>query len=111
MNTNVNNTNLVDNLTTQTFIDFGGFASYGNSKRMVEKFNDFYPFQNKIVDDEELKNTIIQLINEPTNKLSLINKVAYRNTLASLQKSGNESIKQRSEELLRMINKEINSHK
>ncbi|WP_188370044.1 DUF6090 family protein [Muriicola marianensis] len=111
MNTNINNTNLVDNLTTHTFIDYGGFASYGNSKRMVEKFNDFYPFQNKIVDDEELKNTIIQILNEPTNKLRLINKVAYRNTLASLQKSGNESLKQRSLEILNMVKEEIDSHK
>ncbi len=110
-NTNINNTNLIDNLTTQTFIDIGGFASYGNSDKMVQKFNDFYPFQNKIINDNELKNIIIQVINEPINKLELINKVAYRNTLSTLQKSGNESLRLKSEQILNMIKKEIELHK
>ena len=59
-NTNINNTNLVDNLTTGTFISTGGFASYGNSDKMIQKFNDFYPFENKIVNDEGIKKILIQ---------------------------------------------------
>jgi hypothetical protein len=110
-NTNINNTNLVDNLTTGTFISTGGFASYGNSKRMVRKFNDFYPFQNKIVNDDALKKILIQVINEPKNKLEIINKIAYRNTISSLQKSGNKAIKDKAVQLLKMINKEIDLHK
>ncbi|NNE13660.1 MAG: hypothetical protein HKN51_01705 [Saprospiraceae bacterium] len=106
-NTNINNTNLVDNLTTGTFITTAGFASYGNSKRMIQKFNDFYPFQNKIVKDNSLKEILVQVINEPKNKLEIINKIAYRNTISSLQKSGNEAIKEKAVQLLKLINKEI----
>jgi hypothetical protein len=110
-NTNINNSNLVDNLTTETFIAKGGFASYGNSKRMVAKFNDFYPFQNKIIDDIDLKTTLIQVINEPKNKLEIINKIAYRNTISSLQKSGNKAIKDRAVQLLKLLNEEIDLNK
>ncbi|MTE27855.1 DUF6090 family protein [Winogradskyella ouciana] len=106
-NTNINNTNLVDNLTTDTFVKVGGFASYGNSERMVKKFNDFYPFKNKTVNDNELKALAIQIINQPKNKLEIINKVSYRNTISSLQKSGNEALRVRTEQILKMINNEI----
>ncbi|WP_179345529.1 DUF6090 family protein [Winogradskyella ursingii] len=108
-NTNINNTNLVDNLTTGTFVEVGGFASYGNSDRMVQKFNDFYPFKNKIVNDNELKELTIQIISQPKNKLEIMNKVSYRNTISSLQKSGNEALRVRTEQILKMINDEINS--
>jgi hypothetical protein len=108
-NTNINNTNLIDNLTTLTFIDMGGFACYGNSERMVQKFRDFYPINNKLVNDNNLKNILAQIINEPINRLELINKVAYRNTLSSLQKSGNEALKVKAEEILHLIEKEIES--
>ncbi|MFH6769749.1 DUF6090 family protein [Gaetbulibacter aquiaggeris] len=110
-NTNINNTNLVDNLTTGTFISSGGFASYGNSKRMVQKFNDFYPFQNKIINDDDLKKILIQVINEPKNKLEIANKITYRNTISSLQKSGNEAIKDKAVQLLQLLNEEIELHK
>ncbi|MCW8980863.1 MAG: DUF6090 family protein [Altibacter sp.] len=106
-NTNINNTNLVDNLTTGTFVEIGGFASYGNSARMVQKFNDFYPFKNKIVNDNELKAIVIQIINEPKNKLEIMNKVSYRNTISSLQKSGNEALRVRTEQILKMVKNEI----
>ena len=109
-NTNVNNTNLVDNLSTSTFIEIGAFALYGNSNRMVEKFNDFYSFETIKVNDNELKNISTQIINEPSNKLELINKVVYRNTLSSLQKSGNLSLKEISAQVLLMIEKEIELH-
>ncbi len=110
-NTNINNTNLVDNLTTGTFITTGGFATYGNSTRMIQKFNDFYPFENKIVNDDGLKKVLISVINEPKNKLELINKVSYRNTISSLQKSGNEAIKNTAVQLLKSIEIEIELHK
>jgi hypothetical protein len=109
-NTNINNTNLVDNFTTPTFIEIGSYAVYGNSKRMVQKFNDFYPFVNIKVTDNELKNIATHIINEPKNKLELINKVVYRNTLSSLQKAGNQSLNERSNQILLMIEKEIESH-
>jgi len=110
-NTNINNTNLVDNLTTGTFISSGGFASYGNSNKMVQKFNDFYPFENKKVNDDDLKKILIQVINEPKNKLEIINKIAYRNTISSLQKSGNKAIKDKALGLLELLNEEIELHK
>ena len=106
-NTNINNTNLIDNITTRAFISTGGIASYGYSSRMIQKFNDFYPVKGKIVHDNELKKTLIKTINEPLNKLETINKVAYRNMLSNLQKSGNEAIKTRTEQILKMIENEI----
>ncbi|NNF86405.1 MAG: hypothetical protein HKM26_07615, partial [Winogradskyella sp.] len=83
------------------------FAAYGNSERMIQKFNDFYPFKNKIVNDEELKELAIQIINQPKNKLEIMNKVTYRNTLSSLQKSGNEALRVRTQQILKMIKNEI----
>ena len=108
-NTNINNTNLVDNLTTKTFVEIGAYALYGNSKRMVEKFNDFYSFETEKVNDASLKDISVQILNEPENKLKFINKVVYRNTLSSLQKSGNLDLKKKSEQVLLMIEKEIES--
>jgi len=110
-NTNINNTNLIDNFSTPTFIKLGSYASYGNSDRMVERFNDFYPFVTNKVTDNELKNISTRIINEPKNKLEFINKVVYRNTLSSLQKSGNKGLKEKAEQILLMIEKEIESHK
>ena len=106
-NTNINNTNLIDNITTRAFISTGGIASYGLSRRMVQKFNDFYPVKAKTVNDNELKHILIKTINEPLNRLETINKVAYRHMLSSLQKAGNEAIKTRTEQILKMIENEI----
>ncbi len=83
----------------------GTFALYGNSDRMVKKFNDFYSFETNNVNDDELKNIAIQIINEPKNKLELINKVVYRNTLSSLQKAGNLGLKEKSEQVLLLVEK------
>jgi len=110
-NTNINNTNLIDNFTTRTFIEIGSYALYALSDRMVKKSNDFYPFITNKVTDKELENTSTILINEPKNKLELINKVVYRNTLSNMQKSGNQAIKVKSEQILDMIENEIESHK
>jgi hypothetical protein len=110
-NTNINNTNLIDNFTTETFIEIGSYALYGNSNRMVKKFNDFYPFTITTINNKELKDISIHIINEPKNKLELINKVVYRNTLSSLQKSGNQDLKEKSEHILFIIEKEIESLK
>jgi hypothetical protein len=110
-NTNINNTTLVDNFTTPTFIEIGSYAVYGNSERMIKKFNDFYPFATNKLTNSELKNISKLLINEPKNKLALINKVVYRNTLSYLQKSGNQAVKEKSEQILHLIEKEISVHK
>ena len=106
-NTNINNTNLIDNFTTPTFIEIGSYASYGVSNIMEKKFNDFYPFIVNKVNDNDLKNISTQIINEPKNKLELINKVVYRNTLSSLQKAGNQSLKERSKQILLFLEEEI----
>jgi hypothetical protein len=110
-NTNINNTNLVDNFSTRNFIEIGSYALFGNSKRMLKKFNDFYPFVTTNVANNELKNISMILINEDKNKLELINKVVYRNTLSNLQKSGNQALKERSEQIQLMIEQDIESHK
>ena len=110
-NTNINNTNLIDNFTTRTFIEMGSYALYGHSDRMVKKFNDFYPFTPSKINNSELKNTTMLLINEPKYQLEIMNKIVYRNTLSTLQKSGNQAVKVKSEQILDMIEKEIESHK
>jgi hypothetical protein len=110
-NTNINNTNLIDNFTTRTFIEIGAYALYGHSDRMLKKYNDFYPFITNTITNNELKNTTMLLINEPKNKLELINKVVYRNTLSNLQKSGNQALKEKSKQIQLMIEQEIESHK
>ncbi|MFC4720926.1 DUF6090 family protein [Geojedonia litorea] len=117
-NTNINNTNLIDQLSTKSFIEVGAYALYGNSNRINTKFHDFYVFQTiKIYGKEthkaeknELINLATQLLNEPKNRLELINKVVYRNTLSSLQKSGNKSLKEKSEAILKKIENEIELH-
>ena len=43
-------------------------------------------------------------------KLELINKVVYRNTLSSLQKSGNSALKEKSKQILLMLENEIELH-
>jgi len=106
-NTNTNNSNLVDNFTTQTFIEKGTFATYGVSEKMLGKFTDFYPFEVNKVNDSELNEIATNYLNKPENRLELINKVVYRNTISTLQKSGNQSIKNRAKEILSSIEKEI----
>ncbi len=110
-NTNINNSTLIDNFTTRTFIEIGSYALYGHSDRMLKKYNDFYPFTTNTITNNELKNTTMLLINEPKNKLDLINKVVYRNTLSNLQKSGNLAIKEKSKQIQLMFEQEIESHK
>jgi len=109
-NTNINNTNLIDIFTTATFIEIGSYALYGNSDRMIKKFEEFYSFETIRVKDIELKNISIKIINEPKKKLDLINKVVYRNTLSSLQKSGNLALKEKSKQILLMLENEIELH-
>jgi len=110
-NTNNNNTNLIDNFLTQSFIEFGSYATYGHSNRMKQHLNDFYPFAINIVSDSNLKNISAEILDEPKNKLELINKVVFRNTLANLQKSGNQSLKEKSRQILLMIEAEVELNK
>lgn len=77
---------------------------------MVEQFNNFYFFVSINVNDIEVKNISTLIINDPSNKLELINKVVYRNTLSSFQKSGNLSLKEKSKQILLKIEEEIKSH-
>ena len=109
-NTNINNTNLIDNFSSGKFIEMGAYASYGMSQKMSDKFNDFYPFSVNTVIDKELGTISETIMNIPQNKLELINKVVFRNTIATLQKNGHQGLKQAAEELLNQIEKEIADH-
>jgi len=110
-NTNLNNTNLIDNFITPDLIDIGSFALYGVSDRMARKFNDFYPFVINKVTDNKLKNISTKIISEPKTRLELINKVVYRNTISTMQKVGNQDLKEKAEQILLITEKEIESHK
>ena len=107
-NTQNNNTNLIDNLTVQSIIDKSAFASYAYSDRMTEKFKEFYLFNFIRIPDNELKEIATEIINEPKNKLELINRVVFRNGMANMQKTGNESIKNLAEEILLKVETELN---
>ncbi|MBE9490750.1 MAG: hypothetical protein IMY67_10690, partial [Bacteroidetes bacterium] len=106
-NTNTNNTNLIDNLTSLKFMKNGAFAVYGVSDRMLEKFNDMYSTEIIKVADNKLKQISTQILNEPKTKLEVINMVVFRNALSNLQKSGNLGLKKRSEQVLQLLKEEI----
>lgn len=106
-NTQNNNTNLIDNLTVKNLIDKSAYAFYGYSDMMTEKFKEFYLFNFLKVSDTELKNISTEIINEPENKLEIINKVVFRNNMANMQKTGNESIKNLASQLLLLVEKEL----
>ena len=78
---------------------------------MLKKCNDFYPFITDSITNNELKNTALLLINQPKNKLELINKVIYQHILSSLQKAGNQALKEKSKQIQLKIEQKIQNHK
>ena len=110
-NTNINNTNLIDNLTVPKLIEIGSYATNGYSDRMKEKFKDFYQFNFNTVNDNELNNISTKIINEPKNRLELLNKIVFRNTMSTMQKTGHQSLKEKAEHLLLIIEEEIEENK
>jgi hypothetical protein len=106
-NTQNNNTNLIDNLTVPNLIIRNAYATHGYSDRMTDMFKKFYLFDFVRVKDDELAEISIKILNEPKERLELINKVAFRNTMASMQKKGNQSLKNLAEQILLNVNSEI----
>ena len=107
-NTMNNNNNLVDQIVVRNVIKNSNFAFSSFSKRMKSKLIE--PFQLNVitVKDNSLKTIAIQNLNEPKLRLEFINNVAFRYGLADLQKSGDEKLKAKAEQLLKQIEKELN---
>ena len=109
-NTQNNNTNLIDLLTVPNLISNTAYASHGYSSSMLEMFKKFYLFDFIRVKDTELSAISSEVINQPAIRLELINKVVFRNTMASMQKKGNESLKILAEEILEKVEAEISNN-
>jgi hypothetical protein len=106
-NTDNNNTNLIDQLTVPNLIERNAYASNGYSERMVELFKSFYLFDYLEVQDVKLSSISTEILSEPKERLELINKVVFRNTMANMQKKGNQSLKALAEEILSEVETEI----
>lgn len=106
-NTQNNNTNLVDNLIVPNIINNTNYASAGYSEKMTDKFKTFYPTEFMLVEDPELKNLALQNLNDPQFKLRLINSIVFRRAMASIQKAGNESLRENALQLKQHIENEL----
>jgi Family of unknown function (DUF6090) len=106
-NTINNNTNLVDQIVVRNVIESSNFAVFTYSKRMRKKFQNRYPMNFINVKDNNLSSIAIQKLNEPKLRLKLINNVVFRNGLAELQKTGDENLKVKAEQLLKHIETEL----
>nr|WP_321224457.1 DUF6090 family protein [uncultured Psychroserpens sp.] len=106
-NTLNNNTNLIDNIIAHNIINTTNYAHAGYSERMKEQFQKHVPIQFSTVNDTQLAEFSNQTLDEPKFKLQLINNVAFRNGLAKIQKSGNESLKQKAIQLQNQIISEL----
>jgi hypothetical protein len=107
INTQNNNTNLIDLLIVPNVVNYTNYASTGYTKRMQNKFRDYYPIDFVSVQDNQLNNLAVQFMNEPKFKLQLINNISFRRAMASIQKSGNEGLKAKANELKKHLEAEI----
>ena len=79
------------NFLTPILIDIGGFALYGYSKRVLKKFNDFYPCKVKKFSNKELQTISTEIINESRTCLCYLIKlrteircIVYKNQEAKI---------------------------
>ena len=107
-NTVSNNTNLVDQIVVRNVMKKSNFASYSYSKKMRSKVQENNQINFINVKDNTLKTIAIQTLNDPKLRLELINNVVFRNGLAELQKTGDENLKAKAEQLLNHIETELN---
>ncbi|MEM5566905.1 DUF6090 family protein [Psychroserpens sp. AS72] len=106
-NTLNNNTNLIDNLIAHNIINITNYANAGYSEQMKKQFQKYVSIQFSTINDTQLAEFSNQNLNDPKFKLQLINNVAFRNGLAKIQKSGNESLKQNAIQLQNQIISEL----
>ena len=107
-NTLNNNTNLVDNLIVPEIIKSGAYSLFGYSDPMKALIARTVNMKLINVNAIELASLSFEQLNNPKQKLKMINLINYRYTLASLQKSINNTITQRIEQLIATIETELN---
>ncbi len=108
-NTTNNNTNLVDNIIVPEILKLGVLSSKGYSEEL-EAIMRNYTFAEFInIKDTSLSTISTELLNNPQQKLNIVNLINYRHTLASLQKGVNNGIINRINELLKHIETELNN--
>lgn len=108
INTQNNNTNLIDNLIVPNIINNTNYGNAGYSYRMLNKFKDYYTMSFVTVKDNQLMDLASQNMNEPKFKLQLINNVTFRGAMSSIQKSGNEGLKAKAIQLKKHLETELN---
>jgi hypothetical protein len=108
-NTINNNTNLVDNLIVPEIFKLGAYSSIGFSHEMKSIFKN-YTYEEFInTTDKSLLTISVEKLNNPEQKLNIVNLINYRHSLASLQKGVNTGIINRVNELLQSIENELNN--
>ena len=107
-NTVNNNTNLVDNLIVPEIFKLGAYSSMGLSDEMESIFKNF-TYEGFIqTTDRSLVTISVEELNNPKQKLNIVNLINYRHSIASLQKGVNNGIINRVNELLQSIETELN---
>ncbi|WP_228850948.1 DUF6090 family protein [Aegicerativicinus sediminis] len=107
-NTINNNTNLIDNYIVPNIINNSDYAATGYSKEMKEQFQKYFPMGFLQLDQFNHKELVDANLNEPNKRLMMINNVVFRSGMASMQKSGNETLKEKAVQLKNLINEELN---
>ena len=107
-NTVNNHTNLVDNLIVPEIFKLGAYSSMGLSDEMESIFKNFTYDSFIQTTDKSLVTISIKELNNPKQKLNIVNLINYRHSIASLQKGVNNGIINRVKELLQSIETELN---
>ena len=103
-----NNTNLIDLLIVPTLAKNSDYATFGYTNGMNNFLEKNGGRENiTYLKNNNLKNGLNQTFNDPKLSLELMNKVVIRYELASLQKIGNENLKEQAEDILIAITKEL----
>jgi hypothetical protein len=107
-NTLNNNTNLVDNLIVPEIIKSAAYGLYGYSKPMKTIASRIIGMKQVLsVKDSTMASIALENLNNAEQKLTMINLVNYRYTIASLQVSVINNTKQRVEQLITTIETEL----
>lgn len=103
-----NNTNLIDLLIVPIITKNSDYATFGYTDGMNNFLEKFGGRKNiTYLKNNNLKNILNQSFSDPKLSFELINKVVIRYELASLQKTGNENLKEEVENILIAITKEL----
>ena len=104
-----NNTNLIDLLIVPIITKNSDYATFGYTDGMNNFLEKMGGRENiTYLKNNNLKKNLNQSFNDSKLSFELINKVFIRYELASLQKTGNENLKEVAENILIAITKELN---